>query len=141
VVVGVGGPGDLPTLESLAEALATATRLVQHGGKIVVLSRTEGEFGPAFQRMIGADDPRNAAAALKGHQADDDYLSARALARALAWADIYLVSRLDPQLVEDLSLIVLERPEQARRLVAQSGSCSFVSRAELSRAEVEGEET
>src|SRR5262249_33172910 len=39
VVAGVGQPGSLTSLESLAEGLATATRLVQHGGKIILLSQ------------------------------------------------------------------------------------------------------
>ena len=63
-------------------------------------------------------------------------MAARRLAHALAWADVFVLSGLAPDLVEDLSLFALEQPEQARRLVAKSGSCSFVSQAELTRAVV-----
>jgi hypothetical protein len=135
VVIGIGHPEAPATIESLADGLAAATRLVQHGGKIVVLSRASGEIGRSFHRLMDAGDPKNGAAVLRGHEADDDYLSARQLAQALSWADVYVSSSLEPQLVEDLSLIALEHPEQARRLVDRSGSCSFVSHADLTYAD------
>jgi len=136
VVVGIGRPGPATNLESLGEGLATACRLVQHGGKIVVLSRASGDAGPSLRRLIDADDPKRGLAALRGHDLDADFLIARRLAQALAWADVFLLSGLERELVEDLSLIPLESPEQARRLVARSGSCSFVSQGELTRAVV-----
>ena len=36
-------------------ARMTATRLVQHGGKIVVLSRARGAIGPSLRRLIDAE--------------------------------------------------------------------------------------
>jgi nickel-dependent lactate racemase len=134
VIAGVGSPGAIATLEDLAGALETATRLVQHGGKIVVVSRVAGTIGPALQRMKGADDPREAAAALRGHEDDEDYPIARRIARASAWADLFVASALDPEVLEDLSIVPLEHPEQARRLAASSGSLAFVGQAELTRA-------
>ena len=65
VVAAVGGPDSSGSLEDLAAALETATRLVQHGGKIVVLSRVSGSIGPALQRLKAADDPRAAADVLR----------------------------------------------------------------------------
>jgi hypothetical protein len=140
VVVGVGRPGTAATLADLAGALTTATRLVQHGGKIIVLSRATGAIGPSLRSLIDADDPRNAAAALRGQEGTEDYLIAHRFARALAWADLFVYSALEPQFVEDLSLVPLERPEQARRIVAHSGSSLFVSQAEVTRAEVESDD-
>src|SRR5262249_8207592 len=116
-----------------------ATRLVEDGGKIGVLSRASGAIGPSLRRLIDTDDPRNAAA-LRGQEGPDDYLTARRLARALAWADLFVYSALEPQVVEDLSIVPLERPEQARRIVANSGSSLFVSQAELTWADLETEE-
>jgi lactate racemase len=134
VIAGVGSPGATATLEDLAAALETATRLVQHGGKIVVVSRVAGTMGPALQRMKGADDPRDAAAALRGHEDDEDFPIARRIARASAWADLFVASALDPETLEDLSIVPLEHPEQARRLAASSGSLAFVGQADLTRA-------
>jgi nickel-dependent lactate racemase len=140
VVAGVGRPGTAATLADLAKALATATRLVQHGGKIVLLSRASGAIGPALRSLIDAEDPRNATAALRGQEGADDYLTALRLARALAWADLFVYSALEPQVVEDLSMVPLDRPEQARRLVASHGSALFVSHSELTWAALEGED-
>jgi nickel-dependent lactate racemase len=139
VVVGIGRPGSPTRLEDLAGGLATATRLVRRGGKIVALSRASGTLGPALQRLVAADDPRNAPAALRGHEADPDFTAARQVARAVAWADVYLLSALGQDHVEDLSIVALDRPEEARRLVASASSCVVVSRADLTRASVAGE--
>jgi len=140
VVVGIGRPGVVTTIEDLAKGLATATRLVQHGGKIVVLSRAVGEIGPALKQLIDADDPKKAAAALRGHEGDDDFVAARRLAHALSRADVFLLSGLSQRVVEDLSVIAIEHPDQARRIVAHSGSCLFVNHAELTRAIVRSDE-
>ena len=140
VVAGIGGPDMPATLDDLAEGLATACQLVQHGGKVVVLSRVGGEIGPAVRSLIDADDPKQRAAALRGHETDDDYVAARRLSQALAWADVFVLSNLDPDVLDGLSVVALEDPEQARRLVARSGSSSFVSHAELTRALVRGED-
>jgi nickel-dependent lactate racemase len=137
VVVGIGRPGAATDLESLGEGLATAGRLVQHGGKIIVLSRASGDIGPALRSLIDADDPKAGLATLRGHDQDADYRIARRIAQALAWADVFVLSGLERALMEDLSLIPLDSPEQARRLVGRSGSCTFVSHAELTRAVVE----
>ena len=135
VVAGVGSPGRTASVAELAEGLATATRLVQRGGKVVVLSRVEGPFGPGVRRLMGAEDPRAGETLLRGHESDRDYPTARQFAHALAWADVYLLSNLPADEVEDLSIIALGRPEETRRLVANAGSCTFVSQAERTRAE------
>jgi lactate racemase len=140
VVVGIGRPGVATTIDDLGEGLATATRLVQHGGKIIVLSRAAGEIGPALKRLINADDPKKADASLRGHEGDDDFVAARRLAHALSRADVFLLSGLSQRVVEDLSIIAIEHPEQARRIVAHSGSCLFVNHAELTRAVVRSDE-
>jgi lactate racemase len=139
VVAGVGCPGGPATLEDLTDALLAATRLVQHGGKIILLSRASGPIGPSLRRLMEVDDPKDAVAALRGHEAFEDYQIGRRLARAMAWADLFVYSALEPQVVEDLSIVALERPEQARRLVANSGSTSFISQAELTFVEVDDE--
>ena len=82
VVAGIGGPGIPATIDDLALGLATACQLVQHGGKIVVLSRVRGDIGPAVRSLVDIEDPKRRAAALRGHEADDDYVAARGWPRA-----------------------------------------------------------
>ena len=134
VVAGIGAPGRPTSIDDLAEGLSTATRLVRRGGKIVALSRAQGEIGPALRRIAGAENPRAALNRLRGHEADADYLAARRLADSLAWADVYLHSALDPGLVEDLGLIALGRPEEARKLASAAPSCILISQADRTRA-------
>jgi hypothetical protein len=140
VVAGVGSPGRPSGLDDLAEALATAAQLVRGGGKIVLLSRASGEPGPSFDRLRGADDPRSFAAALRGAEGEADYPAARLLASSLAMADVYLLSALADDLVEDLGMIPLSRPSEALRLAAASDSCLVVSQADRTRAVVLDEE-
>jgi len=136
VVVGIGPPGRPSTLDELAGGLATAARLVRRGGKIVALARTAGEVGPAVRRLAGAENPRAALNRLRGHEADPDYPAARQIAAVLAWADVYLHSGLDLEVVDDLGIVPLDRPEEARKLAAAAASCTLLSHADRTRAVV-----
>ena len=136
VVVGVGRADEPTSLDDLARGLATATRLVQRGGRVVVLSRAEGAIGPALQRLAEADDARVGPSALRGLEAEPDYPAALVLARALVWADVYLLSGLDGGLVESLGMVHLDRPEAAARLAAADHSCLVVSHADETFAAV-----
>jgi hypothetical protein len=139
VLVGIGQPGRPATLDHLAVGLTNAARLVERGGKIVVLSRAEGPIGPALQHLFTIDDPRLAPRALQGHESDPDYALAAQVARAMAWADVYLLSALDSQEIDASPVVALDRPEEARRLVAVCRSCLILSQAESARARVAGE--
>ncbi len=141
VVAGIGSPGVPTGIDELVEGLVTASRLVTHGGKIVALSRTQGVIGPSLQRLTDAGDPKNAPAALRGHDSDPDSVAGRRLARVLAWADVYLHSGIDRQVVEDLSMVPIDHLDDARRLVARSSSCLLVSHADLTRGTVREEES
>jgi hypothetical protein len=55
-------------------------------------------------------------------------------------ADVYLLSALADDLVEDLGMIPLSRPAEALRLAAASDSCLVVSQADRTRAVVIDEE-
>ena len=133
VIAGVGGPPGGATLEDLAAALETACALVRRGGRVVVLSRASGSIGPALQRLSSVDEPGEAVAALRGLEEADDYAVALRIARAAAWADLFVASGIDSEIVEGWSIAPLERPEQARRLAANAESVTFVGHAELTR--------
>jgi lactate racemase len=140
VVAGIGAPGRVATFDDLASGLVTASRLVRRGGKIVALSRVRDEPGPALRRIGGAENPRSALVRLRGHEADPDYLAARRIAEATALADIYLHSALDPDVVEDLAMIPLDRAEEARKLVSAAPTCILLAQADRTRALVTGED-
>lgn len=140
VVAGIGAPGRTATFDDLANGLATASRLVRRGGKIVTLSRVADRVGPALQRIGGAENPRSALTRLRGHESDPDYRAARLIVGATAWADVYLHSDLDPEVVEDLAMISVDRPEEARKLASAAPTCLFLSQADRTRAIVSGGE-
>ena len=140
VVAGIGHAGAETSLASLAEGLATATRLVQHGGKIVVLSRADGTIGPALRCLIDAGDAERGKSLLSGHESDEDFLVASRIAQAVSWADVFLYSGLARDIVEELSMVPIEKPEQARRLLAQGRSASFVSQADRTCSRARDEE-
>ncbi|APW60432.1 lactate racemase domain-containing protein [Paludisphaera borealis] len=133
VVAGIGRPGVATTIDDLAAGLATASRLVRHGGKIVALCQVREALGPALQRLIASGDSISSSGVLSGHESDRDSVAGRRLAKVLGWADVYLLSGLDHETVEDLSMIPVERIEDVRRLAARAASCTFVSQAEWTR--------
>ena len=137
VLAGVGGPGRFASVDDLGEALASASNLVRRGGKIVALARLEGPIGPAVRRLAGAENPKAAANRLRGHEGEADYVAARQIAAALAWADIYLSSDLDSDTVEDLAIIPLGRPEEARKLAKSAASLVVVNQAERTKCLVQ----
>jgi hypothetical protein len=141
VVVGVGRSEGANDFEQLARALDTGARLVRRGGKIVALSQVGGPLGPALQRLAGCEDPTTLGmSVLKNARDQPDFVEARMLARSLNWADIYLWSGLDHDVAEDLALVPLGRPEEARRLVNAADSVLFVSYADLTRPLVSQDE-
>ena len=139
VVAGVGAPGLVSTFDDLATGLETAKRLVRRGGKIVVLSQVGGNPGPSLRRLRGAENPRSGLNRLRGREADADFPVARQIAEAAAWADIYLHGALDSDLVEDLGLIVVDRPVEAQKLASASPSSILISQADRTRAIVPDE--
>lgn len=140
VVIGVGSPERPADFQALGAALASAGKLVRRGGKIAVLSDLAGEPGPAVQRLQGLDDPQHARAALKGSESEPDYRAARQLADAVGRATIYLWSGLDESLVEELGLVALGAPREARKLVAGAGSCLLLSQADRVRVRLTGDD-
>ncbi len=134
VVVGVGSPGVSTSLAVLADALLTGMNLVRHGGKIVAISHASGPVGPSLKRLAQAGDPRRAVNALKGREADADYQVASSLAKVGSWADLYILSDMPAEALEDWSMIPLGKPEEVRRLVATAMSVIVVNHADRTRA-------
>jgi hypothetical protein len=139
VVVGIGEPHEPTTLDNLALGILTATRLVRRGGKIVALSKARFDLGPSLKRLRGVENPRSALNRLRGREADPDFPAAKIIAEALGWADVYLHSAVDSDLIEDLALIPLDRPSEALKLASHAPSVILVSQADRTRALVVGE--
>ena len=139
VIVGVGDPGPFATMDDLGAAFESATKLVRHGGKIVALAHLDGPLGPAVRRLVGVENPKAAPNRLRGHEAAPDYRAARQLAATLAWADVYLYSRLDSDLVEDLAIIPLGRATEAKKLANSAASLIVINQAARTHCRVADE--
>ncbi len=60
-----------------------------------------------------------------------DALPAAQLAHALDRTKVYLLSRLDASVVEDLDMIPIEGPDELARLARQHSSCILLSNAAI----------
>jgi len=128
------GLGEGAGLDSTWAAFATGASLVRRGGKVVVLSDASGSIGGATLRLSGADRFDSADTLLAGTEAEPDHASARLLCSAMAWADLYLWSRLDADTVEDLGITPLGNPREARRLAEAAVDVTLVNHAQWTRA-------
>ena len=116
VLAGVGVGWKETSLDDLARGLRNAAALVRRGGKIVALTRASGVMGPAVRHLASQDRAGGGRFSLKGLEEAPDYALARDMAEAMAQADIYLLSDLDPEMVEDLGMIPLARADLSTRL-------------------------
>ena len=128
VVAGIeGGPGQ-QTWENLGRALQAAEALVEEDGAIAVCCEVGGRLGPAMQRLSAAESPE---AGLR-HVAKDrpaDALPAAQLVHALQRDKVYLLSRLEPTVVEDLDIVPIANTEELVRLAQRYPSCILLSNA------------
>ena len=128
VVAAVEGDSSRQTWQQFGRALDAAVSLVEDGGSIAVCCDLAEAPGAAIQRMVGT---RSRKAALRRIRKDrpPDALPAAQLARALERGKVYLLSRLDPALVDALDMICLEAPDELARLARQHPSCILLANA------------
>ncbi|HTU27442.1 MAG TPA: lactate racemase domain-containing protein, partial [Pirellulales bacterium] len=139
VVAAVSGSESEQTWLNVARALASAERVVEEGGVIVVCSDLKESAGPALQHLVATESP---AAAMRDivRVRPVDALAAAELAEAVSHTRIYLLSGLEPSVVEDLGLTPIEDAEQIERLVAQQPSCIVLANAQYAIATPAGED-
>ena len=120
------------TWENVARALADAAHSVREGGAIAVCTDLAEEPGEALKRIAGADDPAAALGTIGKHK-PRDLPAAAEIVRALDRGKVYLLSRLDQELVENLGLLPVEA-EQLSRLAARYDSCIVLENAQYAVA-------
>jgi len=120
----------------VASALAVAKRLVSRDGRIIVLSQLEAAPGEGIEMLRRAEEPRDAFRPLR-QVGPADLIAATQFAQAVDWGRVYLLSRLDSDLVEDLFCVPIENEaEVARLLAADDESCLFIGSAQHADAKV-----
>lgn len=123
-------------LAAVARAAQNAAAVCEAGGKVILLTQSEPEFGPLLDVSRQAE---NAAAAVRqlqqrrpeGHEAALHWLE------AVRHASVYFLSRLDENLVEDVFATPLTHAGQAQRLVSAARSCLILDDAHKALAVID----
>lgn len=119
----------------LGTALEAARNLVVRGGSIVLLTELSAELTPGLEFLHESNSPREALLPLR-KMAPVDLLPATQLAQAADWADVYLLSRLDEDVVRDLFMLPLADEEGVRRMLENRRSCVFLEGAQHTHGQV-----
>jgi len=109
----------------VGRALATARRLVASGGRIVILSELTEEPGEGIQSLRDEEFPEDGLRRLR-EATPIDLIPATQLVNAAGWARLYLLSRHEDDLVEDLFMYPLESRDEVIRLLQHSESCAIL---------------
>jgi hypothetical protein len=141
VVAGLGTTWATPTWSDLARGLRAAAGVTASRGSIVALTSLAADPGPAVRFLAEQSDPTAGPTLLRGRRAVPDTWIARRLAAVLSSHRVYLhAPNLDPELVEALGFIPMDRPDQAQRIVNTADSCIVLSPAELFRSHIADDE-
>jgi nickel-dependent lactate racemase len=138
VVASVTGDASRHTFAELAQALASAARVVQPQGKIVLLSQAGPALGEAAELLRRADDPNQGLHLLREHKGVDR-TAAFQWASAARRANLYLLSELPTETAEELFVTPLEHAAQVQRLIGSSASCLLLADAHKTLAVVENQ--
>jgi nickel-dependent lactate racemase len=130
VVASVTGEPGQQSWENVARALAAAMRVVNSEGAIALCTDLEQRPGPAMQYLASAEDREHAVREIVKEQ-PADALPAVQLMHALQNGPVYLLSRLDESLVEDLGMAAITDAEQIARLTKRSHSCILLADAQF----------
>ncbi|MCR4415190.1 MAG: lactate racemase domain-containing protein [Thermoguttaceae bacterium] len=128
VVAGIEGSGGQQTWQNVGQALAAAAALAEDGGAIALCCDLEATPGPGVHRLMRARSRPDALRQIR-RELPEDALVAAQIARTLARRHVYLLSRLEPEIVEDLSMAPLSDPEDVARLARRHASCIVLANA------------
>jgi nickel-dependent lactate racemase len=132
-VVIAGISGLTVSMEDLARAAFAATRVVNAGGNIVLLSDGTPMLGPAFEFFRRHDDPALARRLLLKEKLVD--LAAGYMwASAAGHAKLYLLSGLPADVAEEIFAVPMQHASQAQRLVTGDASVILLPDAHRSLA-------
>jgi nickel-dependent lactate racemase len=136
VVAAIEGGASQQTWENLGRAMETATPLVEEGGALVLCTELSASPGPAVKRLKNARSRRRAVHRIHDDVAEDA-VAAVQLARALDHCSVYLMSRLDDALVEDMEMTPVADPAELARLVGRFDSLIVLGNASYAAATIE----
>ena len=112
----------------LGLALEHATNLVSQGGRIIVVADLCIPEGPAATMMRRSQEPEDLLKPLR-REPTHDSVEITQLIQALRRARVYLLSSLNPDVVEELGMIPVADVAELQRLVASIKKCRIVPNA------------
>ncbi len=130
VIASLSGGAAQQTWENVARALAAARRLTAEGGAIALCTELISEPGSALRSLSGADDLSLTLRHI-AREALPDAMIAAEIARSLEQGKVYLLSRLDETLVEDLGLVPVGEASDLGRLARHHESCIVLANAQF----------
>jgi nickel-dependent lactate racemase len=119
-----GEPAHLD-FETLARAALCASRVVEPGGRIVLLSRANPELGPAVQMMRDTEDVAVANRRIQERQPIGQ-TAAMLWLEAARNASLYLLSEVPEDAVEEMFATPLQNARQTQRLLDSAESVIFI---------------
>jgi len=122
VLTGIGGDPARHDFPLLARALGNAARVVQPGGRIVLLTEAVPALGAAGQQILDAVEPGDIITELERKPAPELF-AALEWASAVQKAKVYLLSGLPEETSEELFVTPLQKAEQGQKLVGLARSC------------------
>jgi len=127
VVATIEGDAGHQTWENLGQALQTASCFVEADGAVVLCCDLSARPGTGMQRL--ACTSREAALRQISKDRPADALAAAQIVQAVEQHKVYLLSKLDPATVEDLSMVPVAGIEELGRLTQQYASPILLSNA------------
>ncbi len=114
--------------ELIGAALETARQVVAREGRILLLTDVREPPTGGFQMLRDSRRPRDVLRQVR-REGPPDLLAVAQVARALDWANVYFLSGLADDVVEELFMIPLGNLQQVERLVDSGVTTAFIGSA------------
>jgi nickel-dependent lactate racemase len=125
VIAAISGHSRSVSFLDLANAVATAARVVKKGGRIALLTTAAPDLGPGAQLLRRLDGP-DGAKKLLAHEKPEDLAAATLWALAAKRASLFLASGYPDDVAEELFATAIARESEVQRLIDTGGSVLLI---------------
>ncbi len=129
VVAMLGSDSARQDFEAISRAALAASRVVEPNGRIAILSKSHAGLGEAAELLRGTDSPAVAARRVQERQPADRVAALQWL-EAARHANMYLLSELPEESVEEMFATPLQQARQVQRLIDTAGSTLILDEAD-----------
>ena len=133
VVAGIEGDAACQTWENVARAVTSALNVVDADGVIAVCSELATKPGKALRQLAFVEDYETAMHEIRRERSVDAVPAAQLL-KAMDQSRIFLLSRLDADIVEELGIAPVSNEAEIARLSSRFESCIVLSNAQYAEA-------